>query len=97
MVGDYHLEIVEKEGSVELFVSDALRRPLQATGGVAIFDSGAARPLAWSSYRLTSDRPALYSSAEYRVTLADGTPLAVTLAREDLARLSGAAQSAFAR
>lgn len=80
MVGDNHLEVVEGAHTLEVYVSDAERRPLHALAASVVFDDDEPRPLAWSGYRLVAPRPEHYAWADYRITLADQPPLAVKLA-----------------
>lgn len=74
MLGDRHLEIVEGATTLELYVSDAERRPLKALAATIAFDGAGPQPLVWSGYRLVVDRPARYAWADYRIELA-GEPL----------------------
>ncbi|MFN2377317.1 MAG: hypothetical protein ABR538_12325 [Candidatus Binatia bacterium] len=74
MLGDRHLEIVEEGTSLELYVSDAERRPLKALAASIAFDDGERQPLLWSGYRLVVERPTHYAWADYRIHLA-GDPL----------------------
>jgi hypothetical protein len=69
MLGDHHLEIVEKTGTLELYVSDAQRRPLQPEFATIAFDSTPATPFLWSGYRMTVPRPVSYDAADYRIAL----------------------------
>lgn len=74
MLGDRHLEIVEDGAILELYVSDAERRPLKARAATIAFDDGERQPLLWSGYRLVVDKPARYAWADYRIELT-GEPL----------------------
>jgi hypothetical protein len=59
MVGDHHLEVVRRDGSVEVYVTDAYRRPIAASGGRVEFDTGRTEPLARTGGRLVArDDPA---------------------------------------
>jgi hypothetical protein len=49
MVGDFHIELVEIGDSVEIYLSDAERRPLPPTSGTIVFDTGTWQPLARGS------------------------------------------------
>jgi len=82
MLGNYHLEVVERDQTVELYVSDAERRPLRPRDATIAFDDSAAQPLAWSSYRLVAARPAHYDWADYRVNLSDAPLLTIRLPAE---------------
>lgn len=77
MVDDHHLEIVTAAGRIEVYVTDALRRPVQASGGSARFDDGTTTPLAWQSYRLVAEAPRGFVWADYEIRLADGIVLAI--------------------
>jgi hypothetical protein len=81
MIDDHHLEIVASAGQVEVYVSDALRRPLRPSDGKVTFDNGTSATLAWRSYRLVGAAPAGFRSGEYEVALADGTVLAIEMPR----------------
>jgi hypothetical protein len=85
MLGNHHLEIVEKDTVLELFVSDAERRPLRPESATIAFDRDPARSFAWSSYRMTVDRPAAYDWADYRIELASGPPLTIRLPARGIA------------
>jgi hypothetical protein len=81
MLGDHHLETVEKDGALELYVSDAERRPLRPEAATIAFDGEAAAPMEWSGYRMTVSLPARYAEAEYRIALAGAAPLTIRLPR----------------
>ncbi len=75
MIGDDHLELVVSDDRVELWTSDALRRPLVPRAGSVAFDGGAAQPLRWDAHRLTA--PTMHGAREATtsIDLADGTRL----------------------
>jgi hypothetical protein len=75
MVGDYHLERVVRGPRVEIFVSDALRRPLRPSAGRMLLDDGTERPLVWREHRLVTSRVPDAGGAVYEVTVADGPVL----------------------
>jgi hypothetical protein len=77
MVDDHHLEIVETDGRVEVYVTDALRRPVQPTDGDVSFDDGATAALVWNAYRLVAQTPRTFTWGDYGVRLKDGTVLAI--------------------
>lgn len=79
MLGDHHLEIVEKNGTLELYVSDAERRPLRPEAARIAFDASPAVPFVWSSYRMTAPLPPRYESADYHIALAGIPPLTIRL------------------
>jgi len=83
MLGNHHLEIVERAGTLELYVSDAERRPLRPENASIAFDANPAVPMVWSSYRMTAPHPARYEWADYRIALPDGAaPLTIKLPSE---------------
>jgi hypothetical protein len=49
MLGSHHIEVVQKEGSVELYRSDASRRPERETFATVAFDDGAPLALEWGA------------------------------------------------
>lgn len=79
MLGNHHLEVVDAGGRVELYLSDASRRPERETFATVAFDDGAPRALEWAGYRLVAARPASYRQAEYRVGVAGEPPLTIRL------------------
>lgn len=79
MLGNHHLEVVERAGILELYVSDAQRRPLRPLSATIVFDEGREQTLEWSGYRLVVSKPAYYDWADYRVVLADAPALAIRL------------------
>jgi hypothetical protein len=78
MVGDHHIELRRQRGQVEVFVSDAQRRPLQPRSVWVIFDGAAPLALNWDGHHHAG--PAVGDSrvAEAVVILADGTRLALS-------------------
>lgn len=79
MVGDYHLERVVNGDVVEIFLSDAMRRPVRPASGRVLLDDGSELPLAWRSHRLVGSRPGPASGARYELTVAGGPVLSVRL------------------
>jgi hypothetical protein len=79
MLGNHHLEIVQKDEVLELFVSDAERRPIRPESATIAFDRERERPFTWSSYRMTVSRPAAWEWADYRIDLVSGPPLTIRL------------------
>jgi hypothetical protein len=75
MVGDFHLELVARGDRVELFTSDALRRPLHPVEGWVAFDGAAASPLEWRDERMVGAGASGAREANAAVALADGTRL----------------------
>ncbi|MGB5811819.1 MAG: hypothetical protein WBG86_14875 [Polyangiales bacterium] len=76
MLRDHHLELVEHEDSIELFLSDVMRRPVRPTSCEVIFESAGRASCAWDSYRYVVAKPTSGSHASYRLTIPDGPPLA---------------------
>lgn len=83
MVDDHHLEVVAADGRVEVYVTDALRRPVQPSGGSALFDDGTATTFAWQSYRLVAETPRGFVWADYEIRLEDGAVLAIRVPAPD--------------
>jgi hypothetical protein len=81
MLGNHHLEILERDETLELYVSDAERRPLRPGNATIAFDGAAAVPMKWSGYRMTAPLPARYAEAEYRIALTGAPPLTIRLPR----------------
>jgi hypothetical protein len=81
MVEDHHLEIVVSDGRVEVFVTDALRKPVRPAGGSVVFDDGTTANLAWQSHRLTAAAPPHFAWADYEVRLEGGAALAIRVPR----------------
>jgi hypothetical protein len=79
MLGNHHLEIVERADALELYVSDFERRPLRPEAATIAFDAEQPRSFVWSGYRMTTDRPSVYDWADYRIVLAEGPPLTIRL------------------
>lgn len=72
MVGDVHLEVVRRAGSIEVYPSDAYRRPLQAAGGEVVFADGRRAPLTWTGTRLEGADLARSDELGCTVVLGDG-------------------------
>jgi hypothetical protein len=82
MLGNHHLEIVEGGDRLDLYVSDAERRPLHPESATIAFDASPATNFVWSGYRMTVPRPASYGAAEYRIALSGvDAPLSIRLPR----------------
>lgn len=78
MVGDHHLEVVRRGGRVEVFVSDAWRRPLSARTGHLRFDRAATRTLSRHGEQLIGPDIPDSREIEASVTLPDGTELVLS-------------------
>jgi hypothetical protein len=86
MVGDHHIEIVVTDERVLAFVSDAWRRPLRASGGLARFDgaknAGAkTREMTWHADHLETAGGDGYSSVAVTIMLQSGEELYLALPR----------------
>ncbi|HEY2774667.1 MAG TPA: hypothetical protein VGK20_11535 [Candidatus Binatia bacterium] len=79
MAGNVHVEVVENDRHVELFVTDLDRRPLEPVAASVSFDDSPATPLSWESSRMVASRPDAYRWATYRVDTGNGDPVAVRL------------------
>jgi hypothetical protein len=79
MVGDHHLELVRRSGRVEVFVSDARRRPLRPAEGWLFLGAGDRVPLHWEDHRLTAAADPDARGAQAVVVLMDGTRLEARL------------------
>ena len=78
MVGEHHIEVVRHRGRVEVFVSDAMRRPVRPRAGHIVFDGEQETPLTWANHRLSGvDHPAA-REIDAHVTLSDGTEIAIS-------------------
>jgi hypothetical protein len=81
MVGDHHLEVVQRRGELQVFVSDARRRPLRPSEGwLIIGPTRLKRPLRWHNHRLIGAMTERGQDVEVVVTLEDGTHLAMSFA-----------------
>jgi len=74
MVSDYHLELVEHPDSVELYLSDAFRRPLRPASCSVEFDGRRTAICEWRSHRSVVSRPIDTQSGLYQLRV-DGGPL----------------------
>jgi hypothetical protein len=81
MVGDHHLEVVEREQRIEVYPSDARRRPLSPVSGRIVFDGVHPRELGWEDACLVTHAVPAWSSANVQVRLADGSLLAIDVPR----------------
>ncbi len=75
MLRDYHLELVEHSDFVELYLSDALRRPLRPMSCSVAFDGGPFTPCDWHSYRSIVPKPIGAQSGLYQLSVDDGPPV----------------------
>ena len=77
MVGDHHVEVVRVSGRLEVFVSDAHRRPLDVASGRATFDGVTALPLELADGRLVGDDVGYARDLEVQAELSDGTSVTI--------------------
>jgi hypothetical protein len=78
MVGDAHIEVVRRLGAVEMYVSDARRRPVQPAAGWVVFDRAERRALRWRGHRLVGDDLPAAREIEAVAQLDNGTTLALS-------------------
>jgi hypothetical protein len=83
MVGDHHIELGRRQGHIEVYVSDAWRRPVRPKQGWILFDRGEKRSLRWDEHRLVGMDSVAARVAETVVILADGTQLAISFDLSD--------------
>lgn len=88
MVDDHHLEVVARGGRVEVFTTDAVRRPVRPVRATVVFDDGTTVPLVWRLYRLAADTPPTFAWADYEVQLGGGPVLSVRVPFVDEHQLS---------
>ena len=79
MVGDHHLELVRLGGAIEIYTSDAHRRPIRPVGGSVSFDGGEAQTLAWNGYRLVGADVPQARTARCNLDLREGERLEIEL------------------
>lgn len=77
MLRDYHLEIVEREDEVELYLSDERRRPLKPSSCMVSFGDESPTECDWRSYRSVVLRPSSAQTGLYRLTVDEAQPLVV--------------------
>jgi hypothetical protein len=82
MVGDLHLEVVRRGGRIEVYTSDAYRRPLEAIGGDIAFGDGSAAPLTWEGTHLVGADDAASAELKCTVLLEDGRSLEMSVEAE---------------
>ena len=78
MVGEHHIEVVRRRGTVEVFLSDARRRPIDALSGLVVFDGQEQVGLEHGSDRWRAPDRAAAHEVEAIMLLADGTRLAIS-------------------
>jgi len=72
MLHDYHLELVEHRDSVELYLSDAFRRPLRPASCTVAFDGGSPTACEWRSHRSVVPKPVDAQIGLYQIHVHDG-------------------------
>ena len=75
MLGDYHVEVVTLADTVEIYLSDASRRPLRPANGRVALESGREVALRWQQQRLVAALPSASTAAQFEITTADGAQL----------------------
>lgn len=80
MVGDVHFEVVEREGRLEVYASDAYRRRLTLAEGAFELADGRRILLAPEGERLVGTAPERPAGATLTVRLGDGRAAGLTVA-----------------
>jgi hypothetical protein len=80
MIGDHHVELLRRRGRVEVFVSDARRKPLQPDRAWVTFDAGAPEELTWDEHRFVGPDVPYARDLEVVAVLSDGSLLALRFA-----------------
>lgn len=75
MLHDYHLEIVEHDASVELYMSDSSRRPLRPDACEVAFDGGPPVACKWRSHRFIVAKPIDAKSGLYQLRAGGTKPM----------------------
>lgn len=75
MVGETHLEIVRHGEDIEIYLSDAYRRPMNAVGGRISFGDEPATALVWNEDRLSAHDDPRFDVVTIQVRFPDGTDL----------------------
>jgi hypothetical protein len=83
MVGDHHLEVVERDETIEVYPSDARRRPIEPASGRVAFDETGSRTLEWKAGRLVAAGVSDWRTAAFEITLANGEVLSIQVPRVD--------------
>ena len=83
MVGEHHVELVRSARGVEVYVSDAWRRPVRPTRAWLAVDGGPPIALRPDGERLVADTPLDGREATVTAVLSDGRPLAITFQLAD--------------
>jgi hypothetical protein len=81
MVGDHHLEVVDHGDAIEVYTTDARRRPLEPAKGRIVLDETQPLDLSWEHSRLVVRDVPPSKFVDCHVTLADGTVLEITVPR----------------
>ena len=83
MSDDRHVEIVRRAGRVEVFVSDARRRPLAVAGGSMTLDGVTTVPLFVAGDRLVGDDTGSSCDVEVHAELDDGSSVTIDFVLPD--------------
>lgn len=75
MLRDYHLELIERVDSVELYLSDSIRKPLRPASCRVFFDDLPPTPCQWKSYRSAVKKPPGAQSGLYELSIEEGPTL----------------------
>jgi hypothetical protein len=78
MAGDHHVELCHRAGRVEVFVSDAFRRPVRPHDGRVVADGERVVALAWRNHRLEGPDVPGAARMDVAVALADGETRTIT-------------------
>jgi hypothetical protein len=80
MVGDHHMEVVESDEKLRVFVSDALRRPLRPQRGDVRFDDGERLAMEWRTSHFSIRRESPRFATDLSIELDDGMVLEARVA-----------------
>ena len=83
MTGDHHVELVRSERGVEVYVSDAWRRPVRVANASLAVDGGTPIELRADEERLVAETRLDGSEATVTAVLSDGKRLAITFQLAD--------------
>ena len=83
MAGEHHVELVRSARGVEVYVSDAWRRPVRAASASLAVDGGAPIELRADGERLVADTRLDRGEATVTAVLPDGKRLAITFQLPD--------------
>ena len=75
MLRNAHVELIDNRDHVEVYLSDAKRRPVRPTSCEAAFDGAAPQPCEWRRYRSVVAKPKSALVGRYAITTNDGSRL----------------------